>query len=302
MTRYERKPSWLKIKPPAGENYTRIRGLRQGLALTTVCEEARCPNQAECWSGGTATFMLLGDTCTRGCRFCNVNTGNPKGKIDHREPDHIADAVETMELTYVVLTMVDRDDLEDGGAAHVARTIQILKERKPTLKVEILAGDFRNAKASVRTVVESGCEVFAHNIETVRELTKKVRDPKCGYDQTLSVLKMAKALRPEVVTKSSIMLGLGETDDQVERTMRDLYAADVGIVTLGQYLCPAPKFLPVAEYVRPEKFAYWKTRAEEIGFLFCASGPLVRSSYKAGELFLSRYLDASRNAVSGVED
>lgn len=290
----ERKPSWLKIRPPAGESYQRIKGLRQDLALATVCEEARCPNQAECWGGGTATFMLLGDTCTRGCRFCNVKTGNPRLAIDHDEPEKIAHSIEAMRLSYVVLTMVDRDDLPDGGAGHVARTIRILKERKSDLMVEILTGDFRNDDSAIRTVVESPCEVFAHNIETTRSLTSKVRDGKCGYDQSLDVLRKAKAMRPDVVTKSSIMLGLGESDAEVEETLADLLAAGVQIVTLGQYLRPAPRFLEVEEYVTPEKFAHWQTRAEEMGFAFCASGPLVRSSYRAGELFLERYIGAQR--------
>ncbi len=296
----ERKPSWLKIRPPAGESYQRIKGLRQELKLATVCEEARCPNQAECWGGGTATFMLLGDTCTRGCRFCNVKTGNPQLAVDHDEPLKIAQSVEAMRLSYVVLTMVDRDDLPDGGAAHVARTIRVLKEKSPGLMVEILTGDFRNDEAAIRTVVASPCEVFAHNIETTRALTKAVRDRKCGYDQSLDVLRKARAMRPDVVTKSSIMLGLGETDADVEETLADLLAAGVKIVTLGQYLRPAPKFLPVVEYVTPEKFAYWQRRAEEMGFAFCASGPLVRSSYRAGELFLERYVEGQRAATEAA--
>ncbi|MCB9831791.1 MAG: lipoyl synthase [Planctomycetes bacterium] len=297
----ERKPAWLKIRPPAGESYQRIKGLRSDLKLATVCEEARCPNQAECWGGGTATFMLLGDTCTRGCRFCNVKTGNPQLFVDHDEPEKIAHSVETMRLSYVVLTMVDRDDLPDGGAGHVARTIRILKEASPELMVEILTGDFRNDDAAIRTVVESPCEVFAHNIETTRSLTRKVRDGKCGYDQSLDVLRKALAMRPGLVTKSSIMLGLGESDEEVEQTLADLRAVGVKIVTIGQYLRPAPRFLPVEDYVTPEKFAYWEERALAMGFAFCASGPLVRSSYRAGELFLERYLGRQRQAAEASE-
>lgn len=292
LTTSARKPAWLKIRPPSGANYQHIRDLRQGLKLATVCEEARCPNQAECWGGGTATFMVLGDTCTRACRFCNVNTGNPKGRVDADEPVNLADAVEAMELTYVVLTMVDRDDIPDGGAAHVSRCVQAVKDRRPNVRVEMLTGDFGGDETAIAGVLASGCEVFAHNIETVRELTPKVRDRRCGYDLTLDVLRAAKRIRPDVVTKSSIMLGLGESDEQVERTLLDLREAGCEIVTLGQYLRPAPKFLEVVEYITPEAFAAWQTRAEEMGFAFCASGPLVRSSYRAGELFLERYLAA----------
>ncbi|MFT7619068.1 MAG: lipoic acid synthetase [Planctomycetota bacterium] len=234
--------------------------------------------------------MLLGDTCTRFCKFCNVKTGNPQGKVDADEPENLADAVEQMELTYVVLTMVDRDDLPDGGAAHVAKCIQALKARVPDLKVEMLAGDFQDEENAINTIVHSSADVFAHNIEVVERLSPAVRDKKCGYEQTMNVLKRAKRLNPDIVTKSSIMVGLGETEEEVIATLKDLRAADVDIVTVGQYLRPAPKFLPVEEYVTPEKFIHYKEVAAELGFLFCASGPLVRSSYRAGELFLENYL------------
>ena len=301
MTELKRKPAWLKIRPPAGEEYQRIKGLRQGLKLATVCEEAACPNVAECWGGGTATFMLLGDTCTRGCRFCNVNTGNPRGVVDRAEPENLLEAVSTMELDYVVLTMVDRDDLEDGGAEHVRDCIRALKMGIPDLRVEILTGDFRGNREAIRVVAESGCDVFAHNIETTRALTPSVRDRKCGYDQTLSVLEFAKKANPKLVTKSSIMLGLGESDEDVDQTLKDLREAGCEIVTLGQYLRPAEKFLPVVDYVTPESFDRWEKRALELGFAFCASGPLVRSSYRAGELFLTRYL-AQRDGQSSDEN
>ncbi|MEZ6195938.1 MAG: lipoyl synthase [Planctomycetota bacterium] len=300
MTEFQRKPAWLKIRPPAGESYQKIKGLRKGLKLATVCEEAACPNVAECWGGGTATFMLLGDTCTRGCRFCNVKTGNPRGIVDEAEPENLVEAVVSMDLEYVVLTMVDRDDLEDGGAAHVRRCIEALRAARPALRVEMLAGDFRGVPDAVATVLASGCDVYAHNVETVRRLSPKVRDGRCDYDASLATLSEAKRIRPGVVTKSSIMLGLGETEAEVEETLRDLRAHDVDIVTLGQYLRPAKRklFLPVEEYVTPETFARLKVRAEELGFAFCASGPLVRSSYRAGELFLTRYL-AERETAGG---
>lgn len=299
-----KKPSWLKIRLPSGERYEQIKALRKGLGLATVCEEARCPNQAECWAGGTATFMLMGDTCTRYCRFCNVKTGNPRGLLDAAEPDKVFEAVTAMELTYVVLTMVDRDDLADGGAAHVARTIRRLRSGAPELKIEILAGDFRGNADAIAVVLDAGADVFAHNVETVRRLTPEVRDGKCDYDQTLGVLQLAHRLRPDVVTKSSIMLGLGETDVEVEETLHDLLRADVEIVTLGQYLRPAERFLPVVAYVPPEKFTHWKERAMAMGFAYCASGPLVRSSYRAGEVFLDSHIERRRSpgARSGADE
>jgi lipoyl synthase len=282
---------------PAGEAYTHIKGLREGLRLATVCEEARCPNMAECWGAGTATFMLLGDTCTRFCKFCNVKTGNPRQAADPREPENILQAVRDMRLRYVVLTMVDRDDLPDGGAGHVARVIRLLRTAEPDLTVEMLAGDFQGREDQLQTVLDGGAHVFAHNVETVRRLTPEVRDRRCGYDQSLAVLAAAKRRARGVVTKSSIMLGLGETDDEVERALADLLAHQVEIVTLGQYLRPAPKFLPVVEYVHPDKFAHWQRRAEAMGFAYCASGPLVRSSYRASEVFVAGYL--GRQAAPG---
>jgi lipoic acid synthetase len=234
--------------------------------------------------------MLLGGTCTRHCRFCNVMTGNPKGIVDKAEPEKLLEAVGTMELTYVVLTMVDRDDIPDGGASHVAKCIQALKKGLPNLKIEMLTGDFSGNADSIARVLDSGIDVFAHNIETTRTLSPSVRDKKCGYDQTLSVLRAAHKYAPKTLTKSSIMLGLGEKHEDVDETLRDLRSADVSVVTLGQYLRPSMKYLPVHEYVTPEVFDGWQRRAEEIGFLFCASGPLVRSSYRAGELFLENHL------------
>ncbi len=285
-----RKPEWLKVRLPGGANFERIKALRQSLKLTTVCEEARCPNVGECWSKGTATFMLLGDTCTRACRFCNVKTGNPQGRIDHDEPQHLADAVRTMELSYIVLTMVDRDDLADGGAAHVAACVDAAIAATPKLKVEVLSGDFRANPAALQTVALSGASVLAHNVETTRALTKRVRDGKSTYDNSLAALRLYKQLAPAKLTKSSIMLGLGESADEVRETLRDLRSAQVDIVTLGQYLQPTQWHLPVAEYIHPDVFAAWRIEADSMGFLFCASGPLVRSSYRAGELFAESWL------------
>jgi len=294
-----RKPAWLKVRAPSGETFAKIKAMRKNLALSTVCEEARCPNIGECWAGGTATFMVMGDTCTRKCRFCNVKTGNPKGWLDHDEPRKLADAVAAMDLGYVVLTMVDRDDLADGGAAHVNACVEAVTEACPKLKVELLAGDFRADRELIGSLSGGGSHVLAHNVECVERLTRTVRDGKCGYRQSLRALQLMKELAPTKLTKSSIMLGLGETDDEVRRTLRDLRDVQVDIVTLGQYLQPSARHLPVAEYVTPETFHSWRLVAEEMGFLFCASGPLVRSSYKAGELFTERYLRERDAAATG---
>jgi lipoic acid synthetase len=283
----EPKPPWLKVRAPGGERYTDLKATLRKLDLYTVCEEARCPNVGECWGAGTATIMLLGHTCTRGCRFCAVTTGNPKGAVDPREPEHVAKAISQLGLNYVVLTMVDRDDLLDGGASHMARTVTALRERCPELLVETLVGDFRGKQADVDTMVDSAPDVFAHNIEVTRRLTPKIRDPRCDYDLSLGVLRRAKARAPERFVKSSIMVGIGETDDEVLETMADLRAAGVDIVTLGQYLRPTPKHAPLDRYVTPDGFASFERAGYELGFAFVASGPLVRSSYHAAEGFVA---------------
>lgn len=280
------KPSWLKVKAPSGENYTRIKDLLGELKLATVCQEAKCPNMGECWSGGTATFMLMGEVCTRGCRFCHVKTGNPKGAIDPFEPEKVAYSISQMNLNYVVITSVDRDDLEDQGSSHFARTVATIKKLQPDLIVEILTPDFRGNKALIEQLADSAPDVFAQNIETVRRLTPSVRDPRAGYDQTMSVLKIVKDYKPKMYTKSSLMLGLGETDEEIMETLHDLRAVNCDVITFGQYLQPTERHLKVIEYVTPEKFKYWQDVAEGMGFLYVASGPLVRSSYRAGEFFL----------------
>ncbi len=282
----ERKPDWLKVRAPGGERYAFLKTTLRTLDLHTVCEEARCPNVGECWASGTATFMLLGDVCTRGCRFCAVTTGNPRGAYDPREPEQVAEAVLRMQLDYVVLTMVDRDDMLDGGAAIVARTVRTIKARHPKALVETLTGDFQGDREAIRAVVEAGGEVFAHNVETVRRLTREVRDVRCDYDKTLEVLRFARSLPGRHLTKSSIMVGLGETDAEVVDTMRDLRGAGVEILTIGQYLRPSEKHHGVVEYVEPAVFARWQAAGHEMGFRYVASGPLVRSSYKAGEVFI----------------
>jgi lipoic acid synthetase len=284
-----RKPGWLRVGVPGGERYGRVRDTLSGLKLHTVCAEAHCPNVAECWGGGTATVMLMGDTCTRGCRFCQVKTAARPPALDPDEPRHIAEAVRKLSLDYVVVTSVDRDDLPDGGAAHFAEAIRRLKE-VPGLLVEVLTPDFQGEAEAVRTVGRASPDVFANNLETVRRLTPAVRDGRAGYDQTLGVLEQMKREFPGVVTKSSIMVGLGEGTAEVEQSMRDLRAVGVEVLTLGQYLRPSAWHLPVVEFVTPETFASYESEGRRLGFRYVASGPLVRSSYRAGELFMKGVL------------
>ncbi|WP_324716509.1 lipoyl synthase [Carboxydochorda subterranea] len=279
------KPEWLKVPLPVGPVYARVSGLVRELGLHTVCQEARCPNVAECWGHGTATFMILGWVCTRACKFCAVATGNPRGAVDAGEPQRVATAVRELDLEYVVLTSVDRDDLPDGGAAHFARTVRAIKEAAPSTRVEALTPDFRGDRAAVALVVDSGLDVFAHNLETVRRLTPRVRDPRATYDQSLEVLAFGKRHRPEVLTKSSLMLGLGETDGEIREAMRDLRAAGVDILTLGQYLRPSKSHLSVERYVTPAEFLRYRDWGYEEGFVEVFSGPLVRSSYRADRVF-----------------
>ena len=289
-SRFAPKPSWLKVRAPGGPTYTHLKDTFRTLDLHTVCEEARCPNVGECWTEGTATVMLLGDTCTRGCRFCAVTTGNPRGAVDGREPEHVARALSKLGLQYVVITMVDRDDLLDGGASHVAKTVTRLKELRPDMLVETLLGDFQGHLDYVDITVDAKPDVWAHNIEVVRRLQRSIRDVRCSYEQSLAVLRRVKERDPSVITKSSIMVGIGETDDEVKETLADLRAAGVDLVTLGQYLRPTPKHAEVHRYVDPEIFAGYAKEAEAMGFAYVASGPLVRSSYKAAEVFVRSIL------------
>jgi len=275
------KPRWLKAPLAAGPGYDFVRQTVRQHRLATVCEEAKCPNIGECWNAGTATIMLLGAVCTRACRFCAVDTGNPRGWLDADEPRNVADSVALMRLKYVVLTSVDRDDLPDGGAAHYAACVRAIKERCAGVAVEALTPDFAGDLRAVDAVVDSGIEVFAQNIETVRRLTHPVRDPRAGYEQTLAVLAHARARRTGLLTKSSLMLGLGESDAEIAECMDDLRAAGVDILTLGQYLRPTANHLPVERFLTPEQFARLRERGLARGFRECVSGPLVRSSYRA---------------------
>jgi len=279
------KPSWLRATVPTGPNYLRLKDMTHRLRLNTVCQEAMCPNIGECWAHGTMTIMVLGGICTRACKFCAVDTGNPRGWVDPQEPLHVAQAVAEMGLKYVVLTSVDRDDLKDGGAAHFAEVVRQIKQRDAEVKVETLTPDFQGNLRDVETVLEGGQEVFANNLETVRRLTPKVRDPRAGYDQTLKVLQHAKKVRPHVLTKSSLMLGLGESEEEIHQAMKDLRSSGVDILTLGQYLRPTKHHLPVERYVTPEEFAKYAQWGYEEGFMEVFSGPLVRSSYRAERVF-----------------
>ena len=283
------KPPWLRVRAPGGDRYHELKNTFRELGLFTVCEEAHCPNVGECWREGTATVMLLGSVCTRGCRFCAVTTGKP-GALDLAEPEHVAQAIGRMALQYVVLTMVDRDDLPDGGAAQVAETVENLKALRADLLIETLVGDFLGEVGPIDTVLAARPDVFAHNIEVVRRITRRVRDARCGYDRSLSVLRRAKEIAPNRVTKSSIMVGIGETDEEVVEALGDLRSAGVDIVTIGQYLRPTPKHHEVMRFVTPDTFADFEAKALSMGFLYAASGPLVRSSYKAAEVFVRSVL------------
>ena len=291
--RFSPKPPWLKVRAPGGETYGHLKETFRKLDLHTVCEEARCPNVGECWSSGTATVMLLGDTCTRGCRFCAVTTGNPRGAVDGREPEHVARALSKLGLQYVVLTMDDRVDLLDGGAEHVARTVTRLRELAPDMLQETLLGDFQGRMAYVDVTVDARPDVWAHNVEVVRRLQRAVRDARCSYEQSLAVLARVKERDPSRVTKSSVMVGIGETDDEVLETLADLRAAGVDIVTVGQYLRPSEKHLPVERFVEPATFERYAEHARGLGFAYAACGPLVRSSYKAAEVFVRSVLRPS---------
>jgi len=288
----EPKPEWLTVNPPKGQNYKDLKELFGNLNLHTVCEEAHCPNVHECWGGGTATLMLMGDVCSRACRFCMVTPGKPQGVLDQLEPENVAFALSQMGLTYVVLTSVDRDDLPDGGASHFARTIRLVKDRNPSMLVEVLIPDFQGDVSDLKQVVEARPDVIAHNIETTMSLTPTVRDPRAHYWQSLSVLRNVKKLGSHVYTKSSVMVGLGESEEEVTQAMVHLRLAGVDFVTVGQYLRPSSRHLKVVEFVKPEQFERYKKIGEGLGFRYVASGPLVRSSYRAGEFFIRSVIDS----------
>lgn len=279
VERPKRRPSWIRVRAPESDSYRWVRRLMRVKELHTVCEEAHCPNIGECWGNRTATFLILGDACTRNCRFCDVKTGRP-GPLDPEEPEHVAQAVQAMDLKHAVITSVDRDDLPDGGAAAFAAVVRRIRALQPGCTVEVLIPDFRAEIGPLRTVMDERPEILNHNVETVPSLFRTIQ-PQCRYTWSLDVLRNAKELWPEAITKSGIMVGLGETVDEVLDVMRDLRRVDVDILTLGQYLQPTREHAPMIRYYRPEEFEMFKERGYEMGFQWVESAPLVRSSYNA---------------------
>jgi lipoic acid synthetase len=296
-----RKPEWLKTPIARGHTLFKLKKDMREKRLFTVCEEAKCPNISECWQDNTATFMILGDTCTRGCRFCNVKTGDLGGYLDENEPDHVAKSVAQMELGYVVLTMVNRDDVVDGGAEHIFKVITRIRELSPNIKIEFLAGDFRGNESYLKRLLESKPVVFAHNIETVERLSRRVRDVRADYRTSLSVLKKAKEIADyPVLTKSAIMVGLGETREDVLAAMQDLREVSCDFLTIGQYMSPSPKHLAVREYVHPDLFREYGRIALDLGFKMVASAPLVRSSYRAEQFYRAAMGEAKSENIARI--
>ncbi|RKY99732.1 MAG: lipoyl synthase [Candidatus Hydrothermota bacterium] len=295
MKTFLRKPEWLKVRIRTTEDMVRVSKILKKHRLHTVCEEARCPNIHECWGSGTATFMILGDVCTRNCRFCAVKTGHPRGVVDHEEPQRVAQAVREIGLNYAIITSVTRDDLSDGGASIFAQTVREIKSASPDTIVEALIPDYLGE--DLKVVLEAGVDVLGHNIEVVRRLTPKIRDRRASYERSLEVLRQAKAYRPDVFTKSGLMVGIGETEEEVYEAMRDLRAVNCDILTIGQYLQPTPKHVPVDRYVTPDEFKRYEKVGLEMGFLYVASGPLVRSSYKSAEYFVQKVLRAGQGTL-----
>jgi len=284
------KPVWLRAKLPSAGNPIIYQQQRLHTNLSTVCEEARCPNMGECWNAGTATFMLMGDTCTRGCRFCSVKTARTPPALDPSEPEQLAETVKALNLKYVVLTTVDRDDLADQGASHIRHCINTIRASVPGILIEALIPDFRGEADLIQQVADSQADVIGHNVECVRRLTKRVRDPRAGYDQSLEVLRIIKQHRSAIFTKSSLMVGFGETDDEVLSALSDIRLTGAEFCTIGQYLQPDKTKLPVTTYIHPDKFNWYEEKGLEMGFDYVASGPLVRSSYRAGEHYLQSCL------------
>ncbi|CAA9989892.1 lipoyl synthase, putative [Plasmodium knowlesi strain H] len=297
----EKKPDWFHVPAPTGKKYNKLKEDLKKLKLHTVCEEAQCPNIGECWNIGTATIMLLGDTCTRGCKFCSIKTSSKPLAPDANEPFNTAKAICEWDINYVVLTSVDRDDLPDGGASHFAKTIELIKFSRPEILIECLVSDFQGNVDSIRKLANSGMEVYAHNIETVRRLQKFVRDRRANYEQSLRVLKIAKEINPMLYTKTSIMLGLGETKEEVLEAMSDVRQHNIDVITFGQYLRPTKNHLNVVEYVSPQMFDFYKEEGMKMGFKYIASGPLVRSSYKAGEYFMKSLVEQRRGAKTHAQ-
>lgn len=295
------KPDWFKVRIQESDRYKKIEGLVTQHGLATVCREARCPNIYECWNAGTATFMLMGEVCTRACKFCHVKNGNPRQILDSEEPQKIKESVRTLDLNYVVLTSVNRDDLEDEGSSHFAEAVRQIKTLEKQVLVETLTPDFRKTQeTSVQRMIESGVDVIAHNVETIRRLVPWVRDGRCNHDLSLRFHQTAKKIKPSVITKSSIMVGLGETQDEVVETFKELRDANVDVVTVGQYLQPTKNHHPVIRYVHPDEFKFYEETGMKMGFRFIASGPMVRSSYRAAEVFIQGMILKEQKGKSHV--
>jgi lipoic acid synthetase len=299
---FEPKPKWLRVKAPSGSRFEAVKRNVGEHRLSTVCQESHCPNMGECWSNGTATIMLMGSVCTRACRFCAVDTGNPNGWLDLEEPQNTAKSVELMALRYIVLTSVDRDDLDDLGAGHYAACIRAIHERMPETAIEALTPDFQGRHHLVAQVLDAGLATYAQNLETVQRLTHPVRDARASYEVTLDVLKFAKSYAPQTVTKTSLMLGLGETDEEVVQALTDIRAANVDVVTFGQYMRPTKNHLPVQRFVTPEEFLRYRDIGMEMGFLEVVSGPLVRSSYRAERVLEHNNAGLDLNVLQGLRD
>lgn len=291
----DKRPDWFHVPAATGTKYKKLKEDLKALKLHTVCEEAQCPNIGECWNIGTATIMLLGDTCTRGCRFCSIKTSSKPLPPDSNEPFNTAKAICEWDINYVVLTSVDRDDLPDGGADHFAKTVELIKFSKPSILIECLVSDFQGSFESIKRLALSGLDVYAHNVETVKRLQKYVRDKRANYEQSLCVLKTAKEINPQLYTKTSVMLGLGETKEEVLETMLDARKHNIDVITFGQYLRPTKNHLNVVEYISPKMFDYYKEAGLKMGFHYIASGPLVRSSYKAGEYYLRHLVEKRKS-------
>ncbi|HIK01649.1 TPA: lipoyl synthase [archaeon] len=299
MADYKKKPDWFKIKLPTSTRFSKTQDIVKSSGVATVCEEASCPNISECWTQGTATFMIMGDTCTRACRFCNVKTGIPKMPPDSKEPENLAEAIKGFGVEYVVITSVNRDELPDGGSGHFAKCIKAIQEKCPSTLVEVLTPDFFANEKQIRNVVEAKPDVYAHNIEVVKELQREIRDPRASYANSLETLRTVKRIDKKMPTKSSIMVGVGETQEQVLQAMGDLRDAGVSFLTVGQYLRPTENHYPVNEFIHPDVFKFYEEEGTNLGFDYVASGPLVRSSYKAGEYYIKNMLDGRNGKEEG---
>ncbi|MDP7260609.1 MAG: lipoyl synthase [archaeon] len=300
MAEQAKKPDWFKIKLPTSRRFSKTQAIVKNSGVSTVCEEASCPNISECWTQGTATFMIMGDTCTRACRFCDIKTGIPKKPPDSEEPEKLAEAIENFGVEYVVITSVNRDELPDGGSEHFAKCIRAIQKQCPDTLIEVLTPDFFSNEKQIKNVVKAKPDVYAHNIEVVKELQSKIRDPRASYEKSLETLRAVKRIDSKMPTKSSIMVGVGESQEEVLTAMKDLRKANVNFLTIGQYLRPTERHYPVKEFVHPDIFKKYEEKGLRMGFEYVASGPLVRSSYKAGEYYIKNIVNGRNGKEEGL--